>query len=209
MDEVYEAFDESLRLRLALKTLCSELTATDDDLGRFQGEILVAREVSHENLCRVLDFVEPHTADRIIPCLTMELIEGQSLPAHLDRTRPLSLDAALPLIRQIADGLDVLHDHGIVHRDLKPSNITLTQRRAERFRAVVMDFGLAKPEDGDCGLFESLRLNRAGAPYFMAPELFRQGRPSVASDLSVCSGRAVLAKISRKRREYVWPGGIL
>ena len=50
-------------------------------------------------------------------------------------------------------------------------------------RAVVMDFGLAKPVEGKPELFESQVEFQAGAPYFMAPELLRGDKPSVASDI--------------------------
>ncbi|HYR84534.1 MAG TPA: protein kinase [Terriglobia bacterium] len=184
MGEVYEAFDERLQVRLALKTLHPDLESAPEATERFRREVAVSLDVTHDNVCRVFGLIEHCTAAReVIPCLTMELIEGETLSEHLQRARPLSPEAALPLLRQIAAGLDVLHDHGIVHRDLKPSNIMLAKRRDGRLRAVVMDFGLAKPETSEKDLFESAPGLRAGAPYFMAPELFREGRHSTASDI--------------------------
>jgi len=189
MGEVYEVFDERLRTRLALKTLRLELTSTEDALSRFQREILIAREVSHPNLCSVFDFIEHHVIDRqtgessVVPCLTMELIDGESLADHLARERPFSPTTALPLIRQAAAGLELLHDHGIVHRDLKPSNIMLAKDRQGAIRVVLMDFGLAKRAHRKDEMFESRLDVHAGAPYFMAPELLRESGPSVASDI--------------------------
>jgi eukaryotic-like serine/threonine-protein kinase len=185
MGEVYEAFDERLQVRVALKTLRPELTSDPQSLDRFRREILVAREVSHQSLCKIFDLVE-HTgaaAGAVIPCLTMQLIEGESLLKYLQTRRPLSSEEALPLIRQIAGAIDALHAHGIVHRDLKPSNIMLTARHGAS-RAVVTDFGLAKPAThSEAAFFESKLEFQAGAPYFMAPELLRGGRPSAASDI--------------------------
>jgi len=190
MGEVYEAWDERLRLCLALKTLRPELSSAGDALERFHREILIARNVSHENLCRVYDFVEHHPPPSLsgaegglVPCLTMELVAGDSLAEVVRRERPLSLDTALLLISQIASGLDVLHDHGIIHRDLKPSNIMLSPRRGPGIRAVLMDFGLAKATDHDGAFFESNTQLQVGTPYFMAPELLQNAAPSVASDI--------------------------
>ena len=187
MGEVFEVYDERLRQRLALKTLRPELIGEEDALDRFQRELLIARGVAHDSLCRVFDYVEHRLrssteAECVVPCLTMELLEGESLADLLLRRRPLSAGDALPLIRQIAGGLAALHERGIVHRDLKPSNIMLARRRNGPVRAVVTDFGLAKAGQ-EFELFESRTEVRGGAPYFMAPELFRQGRPSIASDI--------------------------
>jgi serine/threonine protein kinase/TolB-like protein/tetratricopeptide (TPR) repeat protein len=184
MGEVYEASDERLQVRVALKTLRPELTSDPRSLDRFRREILVAREVSHESLCKIFDLVEHASADgAVVPCLTMQLIEGESLLKYLQTRRPLSPEQALPMIRQIAGAIDALHSHEIVHRDLKPSNIMLTTRNGA-LRAVVTDFGLAKPiTHTDGGFFESKLEFQAGAPYFMAPELLRDGRPSPASDI--------------------------
>lgn len=189
MGEVYEAFDERLQVRVALKTLRPELTSDPHALDRFRREIIVAREVSHESVCKIFDLVEHAVAadgaqgGAAVPCLTMQLIEGESLLKFLQTQRPLSPEQALPLIRQIAGAVDALHSHGIVHRDLKPSNIMLTTRNGAP-HAVVTDFGLAKPATHtEAGFFESKLEFQAGAPYFMAPELLRGGRPSPASDV--------------------------
>src|SRR5687767_4052597 len=70
MGEVYEAFDERLRLRLALKTLRPSLMSDEHALERFEREIRIARTVSHESLCKVFDLVEhidPANPSLVIP----------------------------------------------------------------------------------------------------------------------------------------------
>ncbi len=184
MGQVYEAFDEFLQLRIALKTLHPGIVRDTERLARFRREIRVALEVAHENLCRVHDLIEHVESNGTsVPCLTMELLEGETLQSHVAARRPLSIDLALSLIRQVADALTTLHNHGIIHRDMKPSNIIITQRKTGSIRAVVTDFGLAKPIESDLGLFETKLEQAAGAPFFMAPELFSGSRPSIASDI--------------------------
>jgi serine/threonine protein kinase/tetratricopeptide (TPR) repeat protein len=184
MGQVYEAFDERLHLRLALKTLRPEFASDKEALERFQREVRTAREVSHPGICRVFDLVEHKTADgSITPCLTMELIEGENLTEYLRRHGPLSPDDALPLIRQIALAVEVLHESGIIHRDLKPSNIMLTSRSDGQLRTTVMDFGLAKPFGSHSQMFETVAAIQAGAPYYMAPELLRGEMPTTKSDI--------------------------
>ena len=185
MGEVYEVWDERLRLCLALKTLRPELASDTESLERFRREVLITRDVAHESLCRVYDFIEHRKAGAsgTLACLTMEFLQGESLGEYLVRHRPLTVERALEFARQIAAGLDALHERGIVHRDLKPSNIMLANRRAGPVHAVVMDFGLAKGGERERDLFESRMDQNAGAPFFMAPELFRNVRPSAASDI--------------------------
>ncbi len=185
MGEVFEANDERLRVRVALKTLRREFNADSEALERFRREIRLAREVSHPNLCRVFDLVE-HRApagESLVPCLTMQLLEGESLVSRLQRSGPMDAPEALRLIRQIGSGLAALHDYGIVHRDLKPSNIMLVPLQDGSSRAVVTDFGLAKIFDGGSDFFESGLDLQAGAPYFIAPELLRGARATAAADI--------------------------
>jgi TolB-like protein/Flp pilus assembly protein TadD len=191
MGEVYETFDERLSVRLALKTLRPEYARDVDSLERFRREIRVTREISHPNLCRVYELVEhrlppeePGSPGRIATCLTMQLMAGENLQQYLVKSGRLSPTAALPLIKQIAGAIGVLHENGIVHRDLKPSNVMITPGDGgAEMRAIVMDFGLAKPFKGAKEAFESRSDFNAGAPFFLAPELVRGERPSVASDI--------------------------
>jgi serine/threonine protein kinase len=187
MGEVYEVYDERLRLHVALKAIRPELLGDPDTVERFKREVLVTRDIAHEGLCRVFDFIEHALPPQpefpkgaIVPCLSMQLLGGESLDEWLRKCRPLRPEDALPLLRQIAEALQVLHDRGVVHRDLKPSNIMLVPGRGTT-RAVLTDFGLAKPISDS--IFETQGAVQGGAPFYMAPELLRGDRPSAASDV--------------------------
>jgi eukaryotic-like serine/threonine-protein kinase len=187
MGEVYQVHDERLRQSVALKAIRPELIGDADTAERFRREVLVTRNIGHPCLCKVFDLVEHQIDGRpgvpdgtIVPCLTMQLLEGQSLEEWLAARRPMTVQEALPLIAQIGDALQALHDAGVVHRDLKPSNVMITTT-PDGPRAVLTDFGLARPLKTD--LFETKVRVQGGAPYFMAPELFESQRPSRASDM--------------------------
>ncbi|HXI62630.1 MAG TPA: serine/threonine-protein kinase, partial [Pyrinomonadaceae bacterium] len=76
-------------------------------------------------------------------------------------------------LRQLAEGVNRLHELGKLHRDIKPSNVLVT----DEGRVVLLDFGLV--EDIEPDLHETLL---AGTPDYMSPEQGRQMSISKASD---------------------------
>jgi serine/threonine protein kinase len=170
--EVYEAFDGGLGVNVALKVLNPRLAQDAVQLERFRREIQSARMVTHRNVCRIFD-LGVETVDQTKRFfLTMELLGGSSLADRLARERPYSPAEALPIVTQIAEGLQAAHDAGVVHRDLKPGNIMLVPAseagEAEAAaRAVITDFGLALT-DSQTRLTRSDEL--VGTPDYMAPE---------------------------------------
>ena len=182
--EVYEAVDVALGVSVALKTLLPQLARSALQLERFRREIQSARKVTHSNVCRIFDMGVQESQGRERFFLTMELLPGRSLAQRLDTGPVYDLDEALPIIAQIADGLQAAHDAGVVHRDLKPGNIMLlppvTGKLAQR--AVITDFGIAiTDEQGDLRLTQTGDL--VGTPEYMAPEQADLGPALPASDI--------------------------
>ncbi|HKD06093.1 MAG TPA: protein kinase [Bryobacteraceae bacterium] len=146
MGEVYEAEDEELGDRVALKAIRQRAGPAADLRSLFKREIQLARRVTHPNVCRIFDLAqhETETTEEPVLLLSMELIEGQTLTDYLKRNGPLTHASALPLIEEIAAGLQAVHDAGIIHGDLKPGNVMLVVRPGETAsHARVMDFGMA------------------------------------------------------------------
>lgn len=76
--------------------------------------------------------------------IVTELIVGQTLREYIDNTKPLSVDEAVRIARQLADGIAMGHLCGVVHRDLTPSNIILTRNANQRLDVKIINFGFAK-----------------------------------------------------------------
>jgi serine/threonine protein kinase len=164
MGEVYECDDIELGQPVALKALRPRTRAADSAV-RFKREILLARKVTHPNVCRVFDLGRYSKDGADIDFFTMELVEGETLAALLDREGPLSIEEARPLMEQMAAGLAALHDRQIVHRDLKPGNILLERRPNGRLRVVLTDFGIAgTTAAGAFGSFATLSGQVMGTP---------------------------------------------
>ena len=88
MGEVYEAEDLELRAPVALKLVLPEIAAQPEILDRFKREVLLARQVTHPNVCRIFDLGYHAAAAGRMTFLTMEMLSGETLAARLARTRP-------------------------------------------------------------------------------------------------------------------------
>jgi serine/threonine-protein kinase len=149
--------------RVAIKMLHPEVAVSRDVTSRFLREGYVGNQVVHPGTVKVLD--DDITEDGA-PFLVMELLEGESLGARLDRDGPLAPHEVALLADQLLDVLAAAHAAHIVHRDLKPDNVFLTLEG----RVKVLDFGIARLRS----LAESSASTQAGSllgtPAFMAPE---------------------------------------
>jgi serine/threonine-protein kinase len=170
MGVVFEAFDQRRKQKIAIKAakpgfqslLCPELEG--------------ALRVRHPNICLVNEIHAAAAAHGEVDFLTMELLEGPTLAAHLSQHGKLAKTDALQIARQLCAGLAEAHRSGIIHRDLKAANIILCRSAQGEMRAVITDFGLAGAATAESSDF-------AGTPAYMAPELLRGEGTSKASDI--------------------------
>jgi Tol biopolymer transport system component len=135
MGEVYRARDVNLARDVALKFVPAEFANDREWRRRFTREARLLASLSHVNIATVYRYEGDHTP----PFLVMELVPGETLAERLS-LRPIALEDALDILRQIAAGLEFAHDAGIVHRDLKPSNVKVLPDGSVK----ILDFGLAK-----------------------------------------------------------------
>jgi serine/threonine-protein kinase len=135
MGEVYRAHDTSLKRDVALKILPESLSGDPGRLGRFQREAEVLASLNHPNIAHVYGLEKADGRQALV----MELVEGPTLADRIGE-RPIPLDEALLIAKQIAEALDAARERAIVHRDLKPANVKVKEDGTVR----VLDFGLAK-----------------------------------------------------------------
>src|SRR6059058_5088845 len=114
MGVVYEAEDQSLGRRVALKFLPTIVGDDSSALLRFQREARASSTLNHPNICTIYA-IENHEGQHFI---AMELLEGRPLSQCISE-RPLEIDELLAWAIQIADGLEAAHAKNIVHRDIK------------------------------------------------------------------------------------------
>ena len=143
MGEVYRARDTRLDRDVALKLVPEIYARHPEYVARFEREARLVAAISHANVAAIYG-VEDAGGTR---ALVLELVDGAALDdvvaAAARGTTPLPLEQALDIARQIALGLEAVHDKGIVHRDLKPANIKISTDGVVK----VLDFGLGRAAD--------------------------------------------------------------
>lgn len=187
MGEVYRATDLTLGQSVALKFLPESASGNVRFLERFHGEVRVARQVSHPNVCRVHDIGQVDGA----PFISMEYVDGEDLATLLQRIGKLPFDKCVEIARKICAGLAAAHAKGVIHRDLKPHNIMLNKRG----EVVIMDFGLAAVADSLSGVEA-----RNGTPAYMAPEQLKGFEVTARSDIFALG--VVLFELFTGKRPY-------
>lgn len=184
MGTVYEAVQQPIGRKVALKVLHSEYANDPDVLKRFFNEARAANLINHPSIVQVSDYGQlPSGAAYLV----MEYLTGETLAERLS-TSPgrLSPELAQHMAWQLASALSAAHAAGIVHRDLKPGNIMLTPDAVMPggLRVKILDFGIAKLAERGDSRPNTRTGSVLGTPAYMAPEqckgeLFVDGKTDV------------------------------
>ncbi len=170
---VYECFDRFLQRPVAVKVIKTLHEAGRDLSRRAQSEAQVLAGLEHPNLVRMLD-AGIHGG---LVYIVMEKLEGRTLRHALMTLSRLSIPETLRLAIQVADGMQLAHDHGVIHRDLKPENLFITAENHLK----VLDFGVAKVLGASHVTTQRDRLQ--GTFLYMSPEQLQGVAVTPASDV--------------------------
>lgn len=175
MGEVYAAEDLELGGQVALKVALRSGGLDPFAVDRFRREVRIARQITHENVCRVFDIGRHRQGGEEIAFFTMEWLEGETLSQRLRRDGPLKPSEARWMAGQLCQGLTAAHRQDIAHGDLKRGNIMLLPHQGLK----ILDFGLARhrnePPAPPSGFFGTLD--------YLAPEQIESGMASPAADI--------------------------
>ena len=156
MGVVYEAIQESLDRRVAIKSLGTHPIHVPRSARRFRREARAVAMLHHTNIINIYGS-GVHDG---IPYFAMQLVEGYSIKQIIDEfrdceksdqglQRPFSFEKVARIGLQITDALEYAHQQGVLHRDIKPSNLLLDDQGT----AWVSDFGLAKVKNNSDATF--------------------------------------------------------
>src|SRR5215472_1816085 len=204
MGVTYRATDTSLRRKVALKIIKTEIAERSADAReRFVREARAAAALRHEHIATVYQFgMRLETGQYYY---AMELIEGETLDERVHRAGPLDARSTIGIGQQVTSALAAAEKHGLVHRDLKPANLMLVNAdepeemrsdqsgsKGSRLRAFrksgipvvkIIDFGLAKAFHSATDP-KSLTHDRfVGTPKFASPEQIAHSALDVRSDI--------------------------
>ncbi len=172
MGKVYKATQLSLDKAVCVKVLRSIMMADETLVGRFHREARAASRLNHPNSITVIDFGQDKQGGSLY--LAMEFVPGKDLGKVIHNERPLSEKRIVNIMDQVLSALADAHAAGIVHRDLKPENIMVTDLRGTKDFVKVLDFGIAKIQEGPANEPGLTQVGMVcGTPEYMSPEQAR------------------------------------
>ncbi|MDQ3035073.1 MAG: serine/threonine protein kinase, partial [Myxococcota bacterium] len=163
---VYRATHAWTGKSIALKLLKPEHARDRGLVMRFLREARTASTIVHPHVVTILDMGTDPSGDVY---LAMELLQGESLGALLDRERSMPAERTIEMMRPIMEVLSLAHERGIVHRDIKPDNVMVGDRGDGVVRPILLDFGMAKMTEAAWGHATQSGLI-IGTPFYMSPE---------------------------------------
>lgn len=186
MGKVYEAYDNALKRKVAVKRIKPELLKNDYVREQFLSEARMVAMLRHPSIVEIYTVIE--TANSLY--LVFEYVDGQTLETRLDIDNYLDFDEVKHIFKSVCEGLSYAHNKGIIHCDIKPGNIML----ADNGMAKLMDFGVAQKVAGSD---KNDSHPVAGTPAYMSPEQ-QKGYTSKQSDiysLAVCLYEALVGQV--------------
>lgn len=167
MGSVYEAVQDGLNRRVALKVISERLASDPTYLERFRREAEAAAALNHPNIVTVYEIGQEQGTH----FFTMQFVDGESLQERVERLGRLPAAEAVLVVAAVAEALDYAWNHGrIIHRDIKPDNIMITREG----KVLLADLGLAKSVEEEARI--TMTGVPIGSPAFMAPEQAESAR---------------------------------
>jgi eukaryotic-like serine/threonine-protein kinase len=170
MGRVVRARHRQLKRWVAIKLLSQDLKASDA-VSRFIREARAAAQIRSSYVAHVLDAGLLKSGQ---PYIVMELLQGRDLSRVLASQQRLSTETAVGFVLQALEAIAEAHSLDIIHRDIKPGNLFVSNLPGGETAIKVVDFGLAKTNQGLDTLDPSVTERGAvlGTPSYMSPEQF-------------------------------------
>ncbi|HEX5701880.1 MAG TPA: serine/threonine-protein kinase [Pyrinomonadaceae bacterium] len=178
MGRVYRGRNIRLETDIAIKVIDKRHLSDASAILRFEREAKMAASIRHPNVIVIHDLGKTAQPDARL-FIVMELAEGESLKAILQRARRLDLETTNVLLKQICAAVGAAHEKGVIHRDIKPDNIMVSQTGAVK----VLDFGLAKLFNSPNQPAITYVGTLVGTPVYMSPEQCRVEELDSRSDV--------------------------
>lgn len=167
--DVYKASHPQLGV-LALKRPRGACDPGSREYRHLEKEVSIWKGLIHPNVLQLIGIYEKDAAVYIVS----PFLRNGTVPQYLSKNP--DADRA-SFIRDLARGLNYLHQQGVIHGDIKGSNLLVSS--SVPVSGLVADFGLAKLEDTHTVTSQQ----GAGTPRWQSPELFYGGPRTFKSDV--------------------------
>ncbi len=172
MGVVYEAFQEGLARRVAVKALDGKLARSKELLERFRREGRAYAQLRHQAIVAVHDLVEKEGTLYLVT----DFVDGADLNKILAKGGTIPPECAAVVGARVAEALDYVHFNKLLHRDVKPANVMLSRDGQVK----LMDFGIAKDQTA-ADLTKVGML--VGSPSYLAPEVLNGDPADARADI--------------------------
>jgi serine/threonine-protein kinase len=176
MGSVLLARHEVIGQHVALKLLHPEAASSPAAVERFVKEARAASKIEGQHVVHIYDVGTDDGTPKGRPYLCMEYLRGKDLGQVFDTQGPLPAYEVCSALLDASIALAQAHSVGIVHRDLKPSNLFYAEQPAGKAVLKVLDFGIAKMDDGLGSVHATSTGMIMGTPSYMAPEQMRSSK---------------------------------
>ena len=168
--ELYRAEDLRARRTVALRVVPADVVAEPEERGRFLRIANAASGLDHPNICTVTGIAEAEDGRLFV---AMMCYDGETVRDKLARG-PLSVETAIAIAQQLAEGLVVAHHNDLIHGHLDPTSVMVTGDGVVK----ILDFGL--PHDVAPRRTETAAPNTSD---YRSPEQMRGSSPDERSDI--------------------------
>ena len=171
MAEVYQAQDNVLGRRVAVKVMLPQYAADPAFAQRFRQEAASAANLQSPYIVNVYDWGQDDGTYYIV----MEFIRGTDLKTGIVQRGALNQRKVAEIGSQVCQALSVAHNQDIIHRDIKPQNIMVQPDGNVK----VMDFGIARAKNS----VNSKTSTVLGTAHYISPEQAQGKELTAASDI--------------------------
>ena len=168
---VYRGFDQDLDRAVAVRILCNGIRWDPKIEESYKQQCLAVASLNHRNIASIFDLGKEGQLHFIV----MESMGSASLQSVIAQKSPMTAEAKVAIMIQVAEGLAYAHQKGTLHRDLAPAKIHMTADGTAKIR----DFAIA----------HILRKHlphpaiRWGTPIYLSPEQVQQRDCDPRSDI--------------------------
>lgn len=171
MAEVYQAQDNVLGRRVAVKVMLPQYAADENFTKRFKQEAAAAANLQSPYIVNIYDWGQDDGTYYIV----MEYVRGSDLKTAINERGAINQRKSAEIASQVCQALSVAHGMDIVHRDIKPQNIMVQPDGNVK----VMDFGIARAKNSVMTKTSSV----LGTAHYISPEQAQGKDLTAASDI--------------------------